>query len=293
MGETRTGKVRANGLEFAYLEQGSGPLVLCLHGFPDHAHTFDRQLPALAAAGFRAVAPFMRGYAPTEVPANGPFQSAALGHDVAALVDALSPNEPASLFGHDWGAIAAYGAALLAPARIRRLATAAVPYGPQFPQGVFGSYAQIRRSFYIWFFQLPIAEQAVSGGDFAFIENLWRDWSPGFTLPPAEMKALKETFAKPGVLEAAVGYYRHTFNPAFQTPELAELQQQIFLAPIEVSTLYFHGARDGCLGVELVEGMDASFPKGLRKIVLEDAGHFLQLEKPDAVNRALVEFLKA
>ena len=293
MANTRTGTVRANGIEFSYLEQGSGPLVLCLHGFPDHAHTFDRQLPALAAAGFRAVAPFMRGYAPTEVPPDGPFQSAMLGKDVAALVDALSPNDPAAVFGHDWGAIAAYGAALAAPERIRRLVTAAVPYGPSFAQGLFGSYPQIKRSFYIWFFQLPIAEAAVSGGDFAFIEGLWRDWSPGFTLPPAEMRALKETFAKPGVLEAAIGYYRHTFNPAFQAPELGDLQQQIFLAPIDVPTLYFHGERDGCLGIEFVEGMEASFPKGLRKVVLKDAGHFLQIEKPDEVNRALIEFLKA
>lgn len=293
MGEARTGKVRANGIEFSYLEQGSGPLVLCLHGFPDHAHTFDRQLPALAGAGFRAVAPFMRGYAPTEVPANGPFQSAVLAHDVAALVDALSPNEPANVFGHDWGAIAAYGAALVAPQRIRRLVTAAVPYGMGIAQGLFGSYPQIRRSFYIWFFQLPVAEAAVSAGDYAFIEGLWRDWSPGYALPPEQMKALKATFAKPGVLEAAIGYYRHTFNPAAQLPELAELQQQIFLAPIEVPTLYFHGEKDGCLGIEFVDAsMDASFPKGLRKVVLKNAGHFLQLEQPDEVNRALIDFLK-
>ncbi len=84
MEQFRQGRVRANGLTFATLEAGDGPLVLCLHGFPDHARSFRHQLPALAAAGYRAVAPFMRGYAPTDVPLDGPYQSAALAEDAAA-----------------------------------------------------------------------------------------------------------------------------------------------------------------------------------------------------------------
>src|SRR5580765_1168097 len=104
MEELRQGRVRANGLTFATLEAGDGPLVLCLHGFPDHARSFRHQLPALAAAGFRAVAPFMRGYAPTEVPPDGPYQSAALAQDAVALIDALG-YQRAAIFGHDWGAV--------------------------------------------------------------------------------------------------------------------------------------------------------------------------------------------
>ena len=118
MEQFKTGSVRANGIQFHYLEAGSGPLVLCLHGFPDHARSFRFQLPALAKAGFRAVAPYLRGYAPTDVPANGPFQYAALAKDAAALVEALSPKEPGFVFGHDWGAVATYGAAQIAPQRI-------------------------------------------------------------------------------------------------------------------------------------------------------------------------------
>src|SRR5882724_13682590 len=109
MEEFASGSVRAGDLTFHYLEAGSGPLVLCLHGFPDHARSFRHQLPVLAKAGFRAVAPYLRGYAPTDVPANGPYQSAALAKDTVALLDALSPKEPATVFGHDWGALAAYG----------------------------------------------------------------------------------------------------------------------------------------------------------------------------------------
>ena len=291
MSQLTHGTVRANGITFRHLEQGSGPLVLCLHGFPDHARTFRHLLPALAAAGYRAVAPSMRGYAPTEAPADAPYQSAALGMDVAALLEALSPDEPAFVFGHDWGAIAAYGGALAAPKRIRRLVVSAVPYGPGFAQGLMTSYAQIRRSFYVWFFQLPVAEAAVAADDFAFIRSLWHDWSPGYDLDDGEWEALRDTFAAPGVLEAAIAYYRHTFNPAFQRAELDALQQQIFLAPIEVPTMIVHGEDDGCLGVEFLDGMEASFPKGLEKVVVAGAGHFVHLEKPDEVARAVIRFL--
>src|SRR5947209_18552057 len=100
------GTIRANGLEFAYVEQGDGPLVLLLHGFPDNALTWDRVAPVLADAGYRTVAPFMRGYPPTAQPADGRYDPAALAADIAGLVDALNGGEPAFVVGHDWGAIA-------------------------------------------------------------------------------------------------------------------------------------------------------------------------------------------
>src|SRR5512135_3737472 len=111
MTDFKRGVIQANGVRFATLEAGDGPLVLCLHGFPDHARSFRHQLPALAAAGFRAVAPFMRGYAPSEAPRDGRYQSAVLGIDAAELIAALG-YDSAHVFGHDWGAIAAYGAAI-------------------------------------------------------------------------------------------------------------------------------------------------------------------------------------
>ena len=293
MEEFKRGAVQANGLRFQYLEAGAGPLVLCLHGFPDHARSFRFQLPALAAAGFRAVAPYMRGYAPTDVPANGPYQSAVLSKDAVALLEALSPNEPAYVFGHDWGALAAYGAAELAPSRIRKLVTAAVPHGPGLMQAIVTSYAQMKRSFYIFMFQLPTAEISVSHDDFAFLDVLWADWSPGWAPAAQEMAALKETFRQPGVLAAALGYYRHTFNPTLQVPEHAELQAKVMTEPIEVPTLVFHGAKDGCIGAETLAGMEKLFPKGLQKIVVPDGGHFVHQEKPQLVNEALLSFLKS
>src|SRR5260221_1908679 len=119
--------IQANGLRFAYVEEGSGPLVLLLHGFPDTPHSWDAVRPAVSAIGFRVVAPFMRGYAPTEIPADGTYDSDTLGRDVLALIDALR-EERAIVVGHDWGAGAAYSAASLGPERVELLVTVAIPH---------------------------------------------------------------------------------------------------------------------------------------------------------------------
>src|SRR5215470_14647970 len=115
----RSTTVRANGLDFGLLEAGSGPLALCLHGFPDTAHTWRHLLPVLAGAGFHAVAPFMRGYAPTAVPADGAYQLGALIADSVALHEILGGGGDAVLIGHDWGAETAYGAGSGAVQRLR------------------------------------------------------------------------------------------------------------------------------------------------------------------------------
>jgi pimeloyl-ACP methyl ester carboxylesterase len=290
MEQFRQGRVRANGITFATLEAGDGPLVLCLHGFPDHARSFRHQLPALAAAGYRAVAPFMRGYAPTDVPPDGPYQSAVLAEDAAALIEALG-HERAAVFGHDWGAVAAYGAAVLAPERVSHLVTAAVPHGVAFPTALLTNYDQQRRSWYMFFFQTPFADMALPFDDYRFIARLWADWSPGWQAPDDEMAALKDTFRQAGVTAAALAYYRETLNPTNQRPALAELQARVSTAPIPVRTLYFHGARDGCVGVELLAGMEQLFPQGLDTVIVPDAGHFVHQERPDLVNARLLEFL--
>src|SRR3954469_14203928 len=102
----REGRTEVGGVDLAYLEAGEGPLALCLHGFPDTAHTWRHLLPELAGAGFRAVAPFLRGYAPTEVPADGRYQTGALAADAIALHEALGGGSDAVIVGHDWGAMA-------------------------------------------------------------------------------------------------------------------------------------------------------------------------------------------
>jgi pimeloyl-ACP methyl ester carboxylesterase len=285
-------EVTANGIRFVAFERGKGPLVLCLHGFPDLPTSFRHQVPALVEAGFRVVAPYMRGYAPTSPAADGCYQVAALGRDVLALIEALGETR-ASIVSHDWGSLAAYAAAIKDPARIERMVTVAVPYGLAFAQAFLANYDQLKRSWYVHFFQHPMAEGAVAADGCAFIRRLWRDWSPGWEPPAGILDEVCGTLGRPEVLGAALGYYRALLDPAHQRADLAAEQNLFQLASIQVPTLYIHGARDGCMGVETSDGMEASFPAGLRKLVVEGAGHFVLLEKPDVVNPAILEWLKA
>jgi pimeloyl-ACP methyl ester carboxylesterase len=154
-------------------------------------------------------------------------------------------------------------------------------------------YDQQRRSWYMFFFQGPFAEGAVAYDDFRFLERLWKDWSPGYRCPPEEMEALKATFRRPGVVEAALAYYRAAFDPGRHRPDLADLQNRMMLSPIEVPGLVLHGADDGCIGGYLLDGMAALYPRGLRVETIPEAGHFLHVEQPDVVNRIVLDFLRA
>lgn len=283
--------VTANGLTFYTLEAGEGPLVLCLHGFPDHARSFVPLLLRLADAGYRAVAPNMRGFWPTGPAPDGCYQGWATGGDAAALVEALDETQAAALVGHDWGAVAAYAAVRIAPERFGKLVAMAVPEGGRLGAAMIGNPLQQKRSWYMYFFQMPLAEAALAADDFALVDRLWADWSPRYRLAGEDREALIAMFRQPGVPAALLTYYRQAFNPALSTPAWAE-RQAALRGPITVPALYLHGRDDGCIGAEVAEGMDGSFAAGLETAVVEDAGHFLQLERPDAVADRIIRFLK-
>ena len=275
----RAATVRANGLQFGVLEAGSGPLALCLHGFPDAAYTWRHLLPALAGAGFHAVAPFMRGYAPTAVPADGAYHLGALVADAVALHEVLGGDGDAVLIGHDWGAEAAYGAAAFAPDRWRRLVTLAVPPAA-LDEVLFSDYEQLKRSFYLFMFRDPagLAETVVARDDLAFLDKLWRDWSPGFQ-PGEHLARVKDCLRQPANLAAALGYYR------------AAVDQEAAARQAPQPTLYLHGARDGCIGVDLVRGAERLLAPSSRMIVIDEAGHFLHLEEPGQVNDHILSWV--
>jgi pimeloyl-ACP methyl ester carboxylesterase len=205
-------ELSANGVGFTVLEAGSGPLALCLHGFPDSAHTWRHLLPALADAGFHAVAPFMRGYAPTAIPDDRCYSLGALAADANAIHDALEADEEAVLIGNDWGAEAGFGAAAHSPERWRRFVSLAIP-PLTMDAGLFGDFDQLRRFFYIFFFQLPIAEHVVAADGLAFIDRLWEMWSPGYA-ETEDLARAKECLDEPDNLAAALEYYRASLGSA-------------------------------------------------------------------------------
>lgn len=283
-------QIEAGGLSFTYLAAGpeDGPLALCLHGFPDTARTYRYLLPELAAAGFRAVAPFSRGYAPTAVPADGRYQTGALARDANALHEALGGDERAVLIGHDWGAQATYGAAGSAPERWRKVVAMAVPVGPALA-GSFFTYDQIKRSFYMYFFQNPLADVLVAADDFAFVARLWADWSPGYD-PAEDLAFVRASLGTPENLAAALGYYRALFDSSRQSPDLSVEQQAVSGVPPQ-PTLYLHGAEDGCMAADVSGTVRSVLVPGSDVVVVDGAGHFLHLERPEVVNPRIVEFL--
>lgn len=285
-----TGSASANGIDVTYLHAGSGPLALCLHGFPDSAHTWRHLLPALADAGFHAVAPFMRGYAPTSVPDDGLFQTGALSADAHALHEVLGGDGDAVLVGHDWGAPTVYGAAAHAPDRWRRVVGMAVPPGGALGAAFFNNLDQIKRSWYMFFFQHGFSDMVVPANDLAFIDMIWDDWSPGYPAD-ADVAHVKDCLRDPANLAAALGYYRATLGDGPRSEEYDAIQNAGG-GELTQPTLYLHGRNDGCIGVEVAESAREMSPWATVEIV-DDAGHFLQLEQPDVVNARILEFLTA
>lgn len=292
MDDFKTGSVKANGIQFHYIETGSGPLALCVHGFPDSPWTYRYLLPKLAEAGYRAVSAFNRGYAPTGIPADGDYCTKTLASDVTALHDALGGGSDAVLIAHDWGAVAAYGALSSAPQRWRRAVICNVP-----PLAVFGqvafTYPQIKRSFYFWFFQMAVSEGVVAANELAFIDGLWADWSPGYAAA-YDLARVKECLGKPENLRAAMGYYRSLFNAQrFGLPDAMAEQAAVWGQPLTHPILYLHGTNDGCIALtpELVHSVPTFCGPGSEAEMISGVGHFMQVEKAAEVIARILRYL--
>ena len=278
-------------LRLACLRVGDGPrLALVAHGFPDHPASFLPLLRDLAAAGFTAVAPALRGYAPSDPAPDGRYDLEALGADLVALPRALGFAR-AALVGHDWGALAGYAACNLSPETFTKLAALAVPPIPAFLHNLPRDPAQLRRSWYIGLFQLPgLAERRLAADDLALIDRLWRAWSPGLdpAAQGAALAAVKDTFRRPGTQAAALAYYRAL---APRRPTIFRRALALMRRPLRVPALVLAGADDGCIGPAMFQGaaLAAQAPLDLR--VLAGLGHFMHLEDPPRVHRLLLDHL--
>lgn len=273
------------------------PMALCLHGFPDTAYGWRKLAPLLVAAGWRVVAPFMRGYAPSSIPRDGAYHVGALMADALRVRDVAGGTDRDVVIGHDWGAIAANGLAALPESPFARAVLMSVPPAPAFVAP--GSLAdrgrrlgqipaQLLRSWYIGFFQLPwLPERSAA----RVVPALWRRWSPGLDASE-DLRHVDAAIGTPEGWRAALGPYRATIRNRRPPARYAELHRHWRSAP-QLPSLYLHGRNDGCMTAAVVPWVSRVLPADSDALVIEDAGHFLQLDTPEQVAKAVLAFIGA
>ena len=266
-----------------FVEQGEGPLVVLLHGFPEYWRSWRLQIPALAEAGYRVVAPDMRGYNLSGKPKGvGSYRGRKLAQDVSELISACDA-ERAIVVGHDWGAVVAWLFAMYHPEQLDRLGILNVPHPMRMLQG-FRTLRQLRKSWYVFFFQIPgLPEAMIRRKDHAM---LWRTFRTEPTLrgvmSDEDIQGYVDAMAQPGTLEAAVNYYR----AALRYPNLRDMHR------IEKEVLVIWGEQDLYLGAELA-APDPKWVPNARVERIPEASHWVHLDAADQVNRLLIDFLAA
>lgn len=283
----KTRRFLVNGVSLHCVESGppDGPPVLLLHGFPESWHCYHHQLRALGAAGFRAIAPDLRGYNLSDKPRGvRSYHLDQLSADVAALVHALG-YQRVTLVGHDWGGLIAWDTAGTKYRQVvERLIIINCPHLVLYVRGM--SLRQLRKSWYVGLFQLPyVGEWWVRRRDFKWLQSeLDHSTAPG-VFSQEDIARLKRTLSQPGAITSAINYYRGLLRL-----NLLRLAQRY--TPVSVPTLLIWGERDPYLGKELTDGTGA-WAQDLRIEYLPDAGHWVQLEQPEAVNRLMLDFLSS
>jgi epoxide hydrolase 4 len=277
-GYAQLGRVRLH-----YVEAGEGPLIVLLHGFPEFWFGWRHQIPALAAAGFRVVAPDMRGYNLSSKPKGvGYYATDALAADVRDLIRERG-EQRAFLVGHDWGAAVAWYVAMNHPEAVERLAILNGPHPRRMLRGLRRP-RQMARSWYVFFFQLPwLPERTVRAGRWWLGRDALATAARPDAFLPDDVQRYIEAWSQPGAPTAMINYYRAAFR---RTPT----QMQAALRPITAPTRIIWGERDRYLGKEYAEPDRADVPNLERVIRLPDASHWVQHDKPDQVTSLLVEF---
>ena len=306
----------ANGIRIHYAEQGTGPLVLLCHGFPEGWYSWRDQLAALAAAGYRAVAPDMRGYGRTEAPAEIPSYTVLdIVGDMIGLVSVLGENQ-AVIVGHDWGANIAWHAALFRPDVFPAVAALSVPFrqrGPAPPLDLLRKAGQLT---HYWFhFQEPGVAEAeferdpraalrrvlysISGDAPPETRRLTLQPGKGWlanTLDPGHLPAwLTDADLDHMAAEFSRSGFRGGLNWYRNIDRNWELTAPWAGALIRQPALFIAGSADPIIefgsGALALQALAATVPGLRRKLIIDGAGHFIQQERPQLVNQAILEFL--
>jgi pimeloyl-ACP methyl ester carboxylesterase len=280
--ELREGYAEVGDVRLHYVEAGEGPLIVLLHGFPEFWFGWRRQIRPLAAAGFRVVAPDMRGYNLSSRPAGvAAYTADRLAADVRGLIRERGA-ESALLVGHDWGATVAWGTAINHPEVVDRLAILNVPHPRRLLHGL-RTPRQLLKSWYFFFFQLPgLPERCVRARRWWYFRHFLHDARPG-AYTPQDIERYVEAWSQPGAATAMLNYYRAALR---QSPKRAEAR----LRPIQAPTLVIWGQRDRYVGPELAEPNRDDVPNLDRVARLPDASHWVHHDEPERVTQLLIDF---
>ena len=272
-------RAEVNGVELAYLEEGAGTPVLLLHGFPDTARTWKRALSFLANQNFRAVAVFQRGYFPSAIPADGDYSIRRLAEDALGLIDRLGAAK-AVVIGHDWGALAAYAAAALAPAKIGAIVTLAIP-----PFLVFEDSDEERsvRPHNVYLGRGNESAAAFQKDDFAEVDHLYALWSPHWQGAREHAKGVKEAFRPEGRSRAAVDYYR---------VPLSENDAKAFSVKLSTPALVVYGGDEPEVRKSMFRKTASAFSGPLTCREYSSVGHWPHLEAPSLFEQDVADFLR-
>jgi pimeloyl-ACP methyl ester carboxylesterase len=283
--DLRHGDAELPGVRLHYVEAGTGPLVVLLHGFPEFWFAWRAQITALAAAGYRVVAPDLRGYNTSSKPSRvSDYTAQRLAGDVRALI-AERGEQQAMVVGHDWGGVVAWTTAFEHPGAVARLAILDMPHPRRMLEGL-RTLRQLRRSWYVFAFQPPgLPERLIARDRWAALRApLEQDARPG-ALSPADIDRYVQAWSQPGAATGMLNYYRAAFRRA---PWRAAAD----IRPVTAPTLVIWGERDRHLGVELAEPHTADVPR-LERVVRLDASHWVHHDEPETVSRLLAEFFAA
>ena len=283
-------RISLSSAEYVYLEAGRGPTVMLLHGYPDNAYSWEHQIKFLAEKGYRVIAPFLRGYSPTIVPAGSFFDRATLANDVNELIDSLNDGEPIYLVGQDWGAAVSYGFAAAFPEKVKRLMILAVPHPVEINRTLRRSPRHVIRSFHWFLFQLPkLPEFIIRGSKGRFLTFLWKLWSPDFS-DHEHVDFIVNSMLKNQGVEESLAYYRAVTQVAYRDPQFQDLFSRLN-DPISIPTRVLCGTRD--MRKEMLPRQADLFTEAANYQfgLIENAGHFLHREQPARINEEILQYL--